>query len=262
MSELRPLSETSWDQLAAAFEEAFSDYAVKMTMSPEALAAMQVRRGYDAAASYGAFDGERLVGFVLTCREVDRAYNSGTGVVPSHRRAGIARELVDAVIANVRPREYVLEVLEDNAPAIAFYCTAGFVETRRFQCWTYDGARANVPELVAPDLDAIAASADVELSWQNSLASIRRSPEPWLAIGDAHGAAVVFPASGDVPLLAVGRDARRRGIGTRLLAGAAAAAGRPLRLLNLDDRDPVIAQFLAAAGARPFVRQLEMVRRA
>ena len=260
MVAIRALSGVSWDQLAAAFEEAFSDYAVKMAMPAQALAAMQVRRGYEAAASYGAFDGERLVGFVLTCRDGDRAYNSGTGVVPSHRRAGIARELVEAVIANVRPREYVLEVLEDNAPAIAFYCTEGFVETRRFQCWTYDGPRARLPVLAAPDLDAIATFADVEPAWQNSLASIRRAPEPWIAIGDARGAAIVFPASGDVPLLAVAREARRRGIGTRLLAGAAAAAGRPLHLLNLDDRDRGLAQFLAAAGARPFVRQLEMVR--
>ena len=129
--QIRSLGGVRWEELAAAFNEAFSDYAVPMAMTAESLANMQRRRGHVAELSFGAYDGSRLVGFVLTCLEGDRAYNSGTGVVPSHRRTGVARELLDAVIASVPARTYQLEVLEDNAPAIAFYTSAGFVETRR-----------------------------------------------------------------------------------------------------------------------------------
>jgi GNAT superfamily N-acetyltransferase len=117
-----------------------------------------------------------------------------------------------------------------------------------------------LPELCDVDLDAIVAQADVELSWQNSCASIRRATEPHVALGDERGAAVVFPASGDLPLLAVHRAARRRGHGTRLLAAAAARASRPLRILNIDARAAGIAAFMAAVGATPLVRQIELVR--
>ncbi|MGE5182456.1 MAG: GNAT family N-acetyltransferase, partial [Acidobacteriota bacterium] len=227
MIAVRSLAGASWEQLAAAFGEAFSDYAVPMTLTARQIEDMQRRRGYDAAGSFGAYDGDRLVGFVLTCRDGEVAYNSGTGVVPSHRRGGVARALLDAVIASVRPRRYVLEVLETNTKAIACYRSAGFEETRRLECWTYRGGdRDALPELAAPDLAAIAAHADVVPGWQNSLASLARAIEPYVVIGDERGAAVVFPASGDLPLLAVSRDHRRRGLGKRLLAAAAARAGR------------------------------------
>ena len=258
--EIRSLGGVSWDELAPVFNEAFSDYAVPMAMTPESLANMQRRRGYVADVSFGAWDGSRLVGFVLTCLEGDRAYNSGTGVVPSHRRGGLARELVETVIASVPARSYLLEVLEANQRAAALYLGVGFVETRRFRCWTFDRRGDDMPAIAAPDLAAIAARADVELSWQNSLASLRRAREPYVVLGDDAGAAVVFPASGDLPLLTVSRDARRRGLGTRLLRAAAARASRPLRILNVDGRADDIAGFLEAAGAVPLARQIEMAR--
>jgi ribosomal protein S18 acetylase RimI-like enzyme len=188
------------------------------------------------------------------------------------------------VIGSIAAASYVLEVLEDNARAIALYAGIGFVETRRFSCWTFDhggeeppvidptredprpaGRAAPTPRdraspIAAPDLAAIAAHADVALAWQNSLASLRRAGEPYTVLGDQTGAAVVFPASGDLALLTVARDARRRGRGTRLLRAARACASRPLRILNVDARAGDIAAFLVAAGAAPLARQIEMVR--
>jgi len=281
MIEIRSLEGVGWEPLAAAFNGAFADYVVPMALSPEILAAMQRRRGYAASASFGAYDGDRLVGFVLTCLDGDRAYNSGTGTLPAYRRTGLARQLVDAVIAHVRgsARSYTLEVIETNAPAAALYRSAGFVEARRLQVWTLPrreyGAdapavgdpaiaapTAGVPVIAAPDLDAIAADADAALPWQNSLASIRRASEPYVALGDERGAAIVFPASADLPLLCVRRRDRRHGHGARLLAAAAeaaAAAPRALRTM-VDDADAGIAAFLAASGATRLVRQLELVR--
>jgi ribosomal protein S18 acetylase RimI-like enzyme len=258
--QIRSLGGVPWDDLASVFTEAFSDYAVSMPMTGDNLANMQRRRGYVAEVSFGAYDGPRMVGFVLTCLEGDRAYNSGTGVVPSHRRTGVARELLEAVTASVQAPTYLLEVLEDNTRAIAFYASAGFVETRRMQCWTLGHKGEPLPEIAAADLGAIAANGDAPLSWQNSLASLRRTHEPYVVLGDERGAAVVFPASGDLPLLAVARDHRRRGAGRRLLGAAAARSARPLRILNIDDRADGIAGFLDAVGAARFVRQIEMVR--
>jgi ribosomal protein S18 acetylase RimI-like enzyme len=253
---IRSLEHASWVELAAAFEAAFADYAVPMAMPPDALERMQRRRGYDPAVSFGAYIDDRLVGFVLTCRDGDRVYNSGTGVAPAHRRGGVARALLDAVIASVGARPYVLEVLDDNAKAIAFYRSAGFVEARRLQCWSYAGPRVELAELAAaPDLPG-----DVVPSWQNSAASIARAIEPHAVIGDALGHAVVFPSNGDLPRLVVAPDARRRGRGTRLLAGASARARGPLRILNVDAAATDVAAFLAAAGCHTTVAQREMIR--
>jgi ribosomal protein S18 acetylase RimI-like enzyme len=261
---IRSLAGVGWDELAAGFNAAFSDYAVPVAMTAAGLAAMQQRRGYVAAASVGAYDGDRLVGFVMTCLDGDRAYNSGTGVIPSHRRGGLARRLVDAVIEAAPAAEYVLEVIETNHHAAELYRRCGFATRRRLACFTYAAAPAPVPiaapAIAAPDLAAIAAHADVELSWQNTVASIRRAPEPPVVLGDERGAAVVFPDSADLPLLAVAPAHRRQGHGRRLLAAAAARCRRPLRILNVDDRGAEILALLAAVGATPTVHQLEMAR--
>lgn len=81
-----------------------------------------------------------------------------------------------------------------------------------------------------------------------------------MLLGDDDGYVIVFPSNGDVPQLAVRREARRRGIGTRLLRSAAAIAQKPLRVINVDARDEGIAAFLAALGGHRFVRQIEMQR--
>jgi len=132
--------------------------------------------------------------------------------------------------------------------------------------WTARGnlqvprASPTLTELPDPDLELIAADAEVELSWQNSVASIRRAPEPHVVLADEGGAAVVFPGSADLALLVVRRDARRRRHGTRLIQAAAARCGRPMRILNVDARAAGIAAFAQSVGAKPLVRQLEMAR--
>ncbi|MDP9195009.1 MAG: GNAT family N-acetyltransferase, partial [Acidobacteriota bacterium] len=101
---------------------------------------------------------------------------------------------------------------------------------------------------------------DVQPSWQNSTASIRRARDRYVELCDDNGYAIVFPSIGDVPQFAVRREVRRRGIGARLLQSAAEIAGKPLRILNVDSRDEGIAAFLTALGAQRFVRQIEMER--
>ena len=269
MIDVRRLTGVSFATLAAAFNDAFSDYAVPMQMTAEALEMMQRRRGYVPEASLGAFDGERIVGFVLTCIDGHRAYNSGTGVSVSHRRHGIARELMNRAAESLAARgatSYVLEVIESNERAAALYRSVGFEERRRLQCWTVGERRPTkrptkrIVELANADLDAIASHADVEPAWQNSVAAIRRAIEPHVLFGDDDGAVVFFPKSGDLPLLTVRRDARRNGLGKELVAAAVARAAKPLRVLNVDDRDAGIAAFMTAIQAKPLVRQIEMIR--
>ncbi len=259
----RTLTGNDFDVVHATFLEAFSDYLVPLALTREQLAEMMTRRGWVPEASVGIFDGERMVAFTLNGIEGDRAYDSGTGVVPSHRRRGLGKEMIDFVEPVLRGRgcaEYVLEVLEPNEKAIGLYLGAGFRETRRFQCWRLECGG----DAAAFESGSAAAALqkdwwDVEPSWQNSSASIRRAKDTYRILGNEDGYVVVFPSNGDIPQLAVRPEARRRGLGTRLLQAAAAAAGKPLRIVNVEDH-PGIAAFLEAAGAVRTVRQIEMVK--
>ncbi|HEV7922207.1 MAG TPA: GNAT family N-acetyltransferase [Thermoanaerobaculia bacterium] len=246
-----------FETLYAAFREAFSDYVVPFAPTREQLLEMLTRRGWSPELSVGAFDGERMVGFTANGFDGATAYDSGTGVVPSHRRRGLSRAMFQWVTPRLRAAgasRYLLEVIETNSAAEALYRGMGFVETRRFDCYAYEGRSASFP---AGTVNT--AWWDVQPAWQNSTASLARARDPHVVIGDERGYAVVFPGSGDLAQLAVAREHRRRGVGRALLDAAAAIAGKPLRILNVDDRDRGIAAFFEAVGARRFVRQLEMV---
>lgn len=261
MIEIRNLAGQSWETLANAFNDAFSDYDIPAKYTPQYVEQMVTRRGYRPDLAAGAFDADRLVGFVFNALDGDRAYNSGTGVVRSHRRQGIAKQLMEHSIATLPAREYVLEVIETNTRAHALYVSLGFEERRRFQCWTYEAPqREKMTELANVDYDAMLAWADVEPSWQNSPTSIRRTIEPHCVLGNDDCAAVLVTSSGDVPLLVVRPDARRKGLGTHLLNACATRANRPLRLMNIDDRATGIVDWIDSRGAKRFVRQIEMVR--
>ena len=248
--------------MTAAFNDAFSDYDIPAHYTTEYLTNLVTRRGYRPDLAVGAFEDGRLVGFVFNCLDGDEAYNSGTGVVISHRRRGIGRQLMKRSIDTLPAKRYILEVIETNTRAESLYRQLGFVETRRFQCWTLSGgqppsavrtAEGRCPPLQTDWFDMVP-------SWQNSPASIRRASEPYETFGDDRGYIIVFPSNGDVPLLAVRRDQRGKGIGRSLLAAAAAHVGKPLRIMNIDDRATGITAFLEHCGAKRLVRQIEMIR--
>lgn len=258
---IRPLTAADFDAIHAAFLSAFSDYVVPFSLTREQLDEMLTRRGWVPEASVAAFDEDRIVAFTLNGVEGERGYDSGTGVVPSHRRHGLARQLMQASERLLRERgcsEYVLEVLEANERAAKLYLSEGFVISRGLQCWRLEQAGDPLP---LPAGIAHPEWWDVQPSWQNSSASIARARDARLTLGDEDGYVIVFPGNGDVPQLAVRPEARRRGIGTRLLRAAATAAGKPLRIMNVDERDAGTAAFLESAGATKFVRQLEMIKR-
>jgi len=249
------------DTIHAAFLDAFSDYIVPFALTREQLGEMLTRRGYRAEASAGVFEEGRLVAFTLNGVDGAWGYDSGTGVVPAYRRRGLARRVMEESFDLLRGRgctKYVLEVLEANAPAVALYRELGFVETRRFQCWSFTAAGELPPPAERAGVEE--GWWDVLPSWQNSTASLGRARVRHVVLGDEDGYAVVFPSTGDLAQLAVRRERRLEGIGTRLLGQACAIAGKPLRILNVDDRDEGIARFLERAGATKTVRQLEMVR--
>ena len=278
---IRTLRAHDFDEIHRAFVEAFSDYVVPMKPAPEALREMFTRRGWVPEMSSGIFEKNRLVAFTINGLDGTSGYDTGSGVIPTHRRRGLARQTMAHSIELLRKAgatRYVLEVLEPNTAAAALYRGIGFVETRRLDCWTLEvpsplrgegrvrgGARVTVPFGGAPVPSEVPEGergqwSDVQPSWQNSTASILRARDRYVVLGDDDSYAIVFPATGDVPQFAVRPEARRRGAGTRLFQDAAATAGKPLRVINIDVRNEGIAAFLAALGAQRFVRQIEMER--
>ena len=77
----------------------------------------------------GAFDGERLIGYLIVSRYVDAWHVMNVAVAPEHRRRGIAGSLLGALFeqtADDGRRGYTLEVRVSNDGAIRLYEGLGF----------------------------------------------------------------------------------------------------------------------------------------
>lgn len=260
---IRPLTPAHFDALLDCFNAAFADYYVPLHLNADQLQSMLARRGYVPELSFAAFDDARMIAFVLNCADGELAYNTGTGTLPEARGAGAAKALVKASIEQLRGsglREYRLEVIDANRPAIGLYERLGFTRQRPLDCWSVkiDSPAPRLSPRSEPE--QLASWWSVQPSWQNSSASITRAREEHVILGDHRGCIVVFPASGDVPQLVVDPGERRRGVGRALVESAAALAARPLRFINVDARDLGIRAFFDSLGATKIVSQIEMSR--
>jgi [ribosomal protein S18]-alanine N-acetyltransferase len=92
----------------------------------------------------------RVVGYAVASYAGDIAELQRIGVLPAMRRTGVAGALLDEVVAEAPgtgANRLILEVREDNAGALAFYATRGFVEIDRRARYYRDGTTAVVMRL-------------------------------------------------------------------------------------------------------------------
>lgn len=78
-----------------------------------------------------AMEGEQLAGYVGSQTVMGETDMMNIAVDPDHRRKGIAKALVEALVAELKAREshcLTLEVRASNEPAKALYETLGFFQ--------------------------------------------------------------------------------------------------------------------------------------
>ena len=274
----RLLSSADFHSLYECFLNAFSDYQVELKMSEGQFQQRIVRDGVELELSAGAFDGERMIGFYMNGSGIWQGqrtvYDAGTGVVPDHRRRGVAEELFEFIAPRLKEfgfTQYLLEVITSNERAVALYRKLGFEETRTLAVLRATEAAKSLQEVEGvtirrmdePDWDVFCAYWDGEPSWQNSGAAIDRVRDRVEIVGafvDAKcvGYGAVFKPSGILMQLAVAREHRRRGIGRRLLAEL--SGEKLLRTNNVDQGLTGTLEFYKACGFEIILRQFEMVK--
>lgn len=264
--------------LHQAFLRAFSDYQVKMELSFPDFEQMLRRRGYCPALSVGAFQGEKLVGFVLNgfrnWNGKPTVYDLGTGVVPECRRQGLTSEMLrhtKFLLKEKQVEQYLLEVIQTNDSALALYRKQGFRESREFSCFRAEKTRlvrrADWPTkpAAAIDFEAVKEFWDFSPSWQNSADSIHAAPEAFVSSvvrrnQEIVGYGIADRKTGDIPQLAVKREYRGNGISQSILTDLAnRTESARLCMLNVETGAGSTEMFLRASGFTPFVGQYEML---
>lgn len=254
------------------FNAGFSDYVLPLQLDAEALRGHVRTNDLDLARSpVATVAGEPAAFALLGIRGTD-AWIGGMATAPAHRRAGLARTVLDAALAAAREAgcdTVWLEVVDSNAPAIALYAAAGFERVRDVVVWTLAAADAAAPPARALDEPAaqawVAAHRDDREPWQRADATLERLRSS----GETH-AGLAVERDGAIAAAAVCRTQpaavtvlQAAGVDAQAAADvllAAAGTGRSLALANAP-ADGVLSAALAGLGATAYACQHEMRRR-
>lgn len=266
------LAAVSLTDNATAFNNAFADYAVKLSITAERLADKIKTEGIDLSLSTGVFDEGQMVGFIWHGFKEHNGqrliYNGGTGVLPAYRGKGLVKGMYAFIQPALKERKIAacqLEVITDNIPAIKTYERLGFTIKRTLNC--YKGKpEGTVTHTIteAPSLDFVVADkfCDCKPTWQHATYAIQ------LAIKDhkiytieKDGRVVAYVVystfTNRIKQLAVHKDYRRQGMATSLLQHLQQQYGE-LTFTNIDASCTSLNELLASRGMNNFIQQYEM----
>ena len=277
---IKLLSNISVEQVHQAFNDAFSDYEVPIQMPLEKFVEMIKTRDLNPDFSLGCFDGDLLVGFTLTgFREINgqkACYDGGTGVINAYQRKGIGEMLLKELLPILREKQisrFVLEVLENNTPAIKLYEKNGFVKTRKLECFEIVKHELRpVPDrgfgiTVTNPATLIRNEEFYKLyppTWQNEIQSVLNVSENYTCISLACSSKIlgygfIHKTKGDIQQIGVLEEWKYWGLESHLFAELARHTNsEKIIVLNVEANN-YFGETLRKLGFKNFINQWEMV---
>ena len=276
--EFRPALDFDLAFLADLFNRGFEGYVVPVRESPRGLAARLRFDSIDLGLSRVAMLDDRAAGILFVSVRGWHCRIAGMGVVADARRQGVGRRLMAEAIQHCRLaglRRMVLEVIEQNVPALSLYRDLNFVVEQRLVGYTRPAshsaptAESRRDELALAEIDPravsrqIAIEADPDLPWQLA-AETFGSPGLGLSgtrLDDKAFALIHDPGQGALALeaLLVRRRDRRSGWGGRLFhALSSRHQGRAWRIPARLPEDLAAPFFTRLGFERSPITQLQM----
>ncbi|MCP3103216.1 GNAT family N-acetyltransferase [Myxococcus sp. K15C18031901] len=261
---LVPASESSLLALSTLFARSFEGYFVNVPDVPHLFDARVRSEHISLVESRVALVDGAPAGLVLMARRGRVSRVAGMGIVPAWRGRGLGAEMLKPLMEEARSRgdcRMVLEVIEQNAPAVKLYERLGFRRVRRLVGFT--GTPTPEPGVLREvPLSTCAALLPEGLPWQLAPATVLGSALPTRAFRLGDAVAVVADVSAPALVLrsiAVAPSQRGRGEGRRLLRALAAAhPGKALVVSAVVPEGLCDRFFLGAGFAYPALSQLEM----
>ena len=278
--QVRLLTGTPVEMIHEAFTDAFSEYEVKLDMPLAKLVEMMKTRDLNLDFSVGCFDGEKLVGFILTgYREIDGqkvCYDGGTGVIKAYQRKGIGEMMLKELLQLLKERgvsSFVLEVLENNTPAINLYEKYGFAKTRKLECFEIEKEKLRPVPDRGFGISVVNPAKTVENeeryclftpTWQNEIRSVTNVRENYSLVTLSCTSRVlcygyVHKTKGDIPQIGILEEWKNWGLEAHLIVELAKhTVSEKLIVLNVEAGNYLV-ETLHKLGFRNTVNQWEMI---
>jgi len=141
--QIRPLSGVPMSDITACFNEAFANYFVPIQVNEAYLQRRWYGAKVDYNYSFGAFEDDKLVGFIIFAIDERNgqltAHNVATGVLPAYRSKQIIPQIYELAIPLFHQQgvsKLSLEVITNNIAAIKAYQQQGYTIDRLFYCYS------------------------------------------------------------------------------------------------------------------------------
>ena len=294
MIHYKSLENISELEILETHNSAFSDYEVQMNWTLQQFQNINKQRGVRYDLSIGAFDDDKLVGFIINgagdWNNKLTVYDCGTGIIKDYRHKGIGTEILKRLITLLREADisqYLLEVIKTNKNAHQLYSKQGFEIVREFDCAVGEisvikekieerkedlqvinnDKNFEINETNQPNWDIFKTFWDKIPSWQNSIESIERNRDVLTILVVNYkttpvGYAVFDPRVGGIAQLAIHPEYRRRKLGMALLNRIIESCPTATRLsiINIDKGLSSFIGFYESLGLKIFVEQYEMMK--
>lgn len=215
----KSIVEFGLERSAEVLTQGFADYFVAIPFSAVGLVQSARSDSVDLAASPIVLRDDVPVAAALVSRRGWTSRLAAMALVPAARRQGIGRTTVMQLLADARSRgerAMVLEVIEQNEPAVRLYEACGFHRRRRLVGFAAKPAGAPAVASSLDEIDLRAMAADVtgdDLPWQISGETVANLTPPTLALRlDRAAVAVTKTAKGDIAIRSVAAPRTPEGI--------------------------------------------------
>lgn len=223
-----PASDYPLPDLVKFLNQGFENYHVPIQFNTTAFLNMLRKDGIDLAASRVLLVDDRPCGMALIARRGWTSRLAAMGIAKEIRGQGAGSWFMDGLIDEARQRgehEMVLEVIEQNEPALKLYRKSGFQTIRRLVGLIRKHAEESESmDLHEMDLRELARLVSLhgcpDLPWQLSSESIAQMNPPARAYRKGPACAAISNPDADQVViwsLLVEQDARGKGLGTDML---------------------------------------------
>lgn len=267
---VKNLSNTPFVVIVNCFLEAFKNYYVEFPKDLNYFKQRWEISNIDYALSFGMFDGEKLVGFIL--HGIDfranhlTAFNLATGVIPEYRGKKITKSIYDFAIPKLKKRGITkcqLEVIKENTFAVNAYKNIGFNIVKHYKCFAGDISINNelpylLKEISNKEHNIIELPNQSIYSWENQLESIKKGDFKWFQVSNNNQVESFFiinDKTGYIPQLDVLMDTEETW--KRLFTAIKGISGK-VKINNVNEQLKTKMDHLIQYGLKNTIDQYEM----
>lgn len=259
-----------FDEILDCFLIAFENYFVKMPTERNYYKERWRIAKVDFKLSYGMFDGEKLVGFIINA--VDKrngeltAFNTGTGVIPEYRGQKIVKSIYDYALIDLKRNGIVncsLEVIMDNEIAIRSYQSIGFKIIKKYKC--YQGTinlensdSVDLEEINSNNIDWENLPSNKYYSWDNQKETIQKGNFKFFHVLNHGLPESFFAINPDNGYLAQFDLLNRENSGWNRLFNGIKQVSSTIKIINVDERLIKKIECINSVGLINSVDQYEM----